>query len=620
MRAVLILCLALLSAAPGLSQERSIRELTRLIAKQKEALDPALLEELAAHRNNASFNALEKVLKGIADDALRSAAYVAFLNYREDEKLAARARALLDSEARRAREEAWRLAAVRALLDWGDAALTELEGIAFQHQDSACRTLATDVLAVMLCDRGDGEGLRVVLESASLAQDKGIPYLGIDERRRATVADKTHRAVLRELLTDRLTETTLPIFEKRLTSREASRVWKLVLLRIVAGREWRAASEALAKTCRDRDPAVALLAVELLVEHEGFPRREQVLRPLLRSREPSLRRAAVLALGQVLARDPAFAAEVLGLANSKDAPTRMGAAGALVEVRTPAALEALHELLADPQWGVRVEALQRVGLWRAKESIPVLIERLAAESGRFTADVHAALVAVTRIDLGRHPQPWRQFWEREGEIYEVPADSRAREVVTQKEEGEGERTKVTSFYRLRILSQRVCFVLDVSGSMRNRSQSAVGTIEKSRMDVAKEQLTAVLRGLPDDTLFNVIFFESHLRPLEKKLVKMTKSSRAKALRFVRDQYSVGATALYPALELAFADPLVDTLYLLSDGAPTVGELTDIEEIRAEVARWNSARHVRIHGVAMGQDSTLLRWLCEDSGGTYRRVD
>ena len=56
------------------------------------------------------------------------------------------------------------------------------------------------------------------------------------------------------------------------------------------------------------------------------------------------------------------------------------------------------------------------------------------------------------------------------------------------------------------------------------------------------------------------------------------------------------------------------------GAPTEGEITDIEEIRAEVARWNAARHVKIHGISMGQDSTLLQWLCEDTGGTYKRVD
>jgi hypothetical protein len=297
----------------------------------------------------------------------------------------------------------------------------------------------------------------------------------------------------------------------------------------------------------------------------------------------------------------------------------MGAAGALVSVGSPEALEALHALLADPEWSVRVEALQRAGVWRAKESIPVLIERLAVEEGRMRPDVQAALVRVTRIDLGRLPGPWRRWWEVEGEAFVIP-DREARRVETVRTEPTPGASVARTFYTLHVLSERVAFVLDISGSMRLRAQSSPGTVERSRMDVAKEELGEVLRQLPDGTLFNVIFFESFVRSLDDHLVEMGKASRARALRFVREQYAVGATALYPALELAFADPLVDTIYLLSDGAPTEGELTDIEEIRAEVGRWNGARHVRIHGVAMGQDSTLLRWLSEDTGGTYVRVD
>jgi len=126
--------------------------------------------------------------------------------------------------------------------------------------------------------------------------------------------------------------------------------------------------------------------------------------------------------------------------------------------------------------------------------------------------------------------------------------------------------------------------------------------------------------LPDGTLFNIIFFESEVTAFSKKLVRMSRGMRAKALRFVSDQFALRATALYPALKLAFEDPLVDTIYLLSDGAPTVGEITDISEVREEVKRWNAARHVRIHGVAVGQDSTLLQWLTKDTGGRYLRVD
>ena len=62
--------------------------------------------------------------------------------------------------------------------------------------------------------------------------------------------------------------------------------------------------------------------------------------------------------------------------------------------------------------------------------------------------------------------------------------------------------------------------------------------------------------------------------------------------------------------------------LRREGAVFVLTMDDGENrFRPErVARWNEARHVRIHGVALGQDSTLLRWLAEDTGGRYARVD
>ena len=251
-----------------------------------------------------------------------------------------------------------------------------------------------------------------------------------------------------------------------------------------------------------------------------------------------------------------------------------------------------------------------------------LIARMDVETGRLGSDVHAALVGITALDLGRRSEAWQRWWAGEGATFQVPGEREAQRALDEraaKKDRGGTTAQPEDFYEIQVESERVVFVLDTSGSMRKPVQT-VGRIERSRMDVAKEQLTQVVRSMPEGTLFNVVFFEETVKALSRKTLEMNRSNRQKALRFVRDQYAIGGTALYPALELAFQDPLVDTVYLLSDGAPTVGELTDIEEIRAEVARWNAARHVKVHGVSMGQDSTLLQWLCQDTGGTYKRVD
>ena len=52
----------------------------------------------------------------------------------------------------------------------------------------------------------------------------------------------------------------------------------------------------------------------------------------------------------------------------------------------------------------------------------------------------------------------------------------------------------------------------------------------------------------------------------------------------------------------------------------IGMIDDPAEIRAEVKRWNSARHIRIHCVSLGGEQPLLKHLSADSGGTFSKAD
>jgi hypothetical protein len=68
--------------------------------------------------------------------------------------------------------------------------------------------------------------------------------------------------------------------------------------------------------------------------------------------------------------------------------------------------------------------------------------------------------------------------------------------------------------------------------------------------------------------------------------------------------------------MAFQDPDVDTIFVMSDGEPTSGGVVDPHGIRTEVAFWNKHRNVRIHTVAIGGNLEVLEWLAKDSGGRY----
>jgi hypothetical protein len=72
------------------------------------------------------------------------------------------------------------------------------------------------------------------------------------------------------------------------------------------------------------------------------------------------------------------------------------------------------------------------------------------------------------------------------------------------------------------------------------------------------------------------------------------------------------------MEQAFADPDVDTIFLLSDGSPSSGPITDVQELADTIQHWNRSRKVIIHTIAIGNDSPFLERLAKESGGLYKR--
>jgi HEAT repeat protein len=613
---------ALCAAGPD-----EVRDLARRIQKEKDAVDPAVFARLGEIGGDAALAALEKGVRVCKEIPTLTAAYAALGAFANDPELGPRAMAFVGDEALESRAADRRRVAVEALAGFGEPALAQLRRVVEEHPDEQCRRRACDPLAPYLALRGDDAALRALLRNVQLGLHAAPRYLGLTDAQRARYQNRPHREAVRLALADGLSADTEADYVDYALGADTPRVGQLVVLRLLAERGGAGAEAALRTALRDDDESIVLFALDRLLVLGSTDGLEELLRPLLRVRDRGVQREAVLGLGRVFGADPEWLAEALRLSRSPQPGLRMGAAGALAGAGTHAALARLHELLEDDDWSVRVEALQRVAQARSKSSVPVLIGRLAREEGRLADDVHATLRVVTGLDHGTTAARWRAWWEGEGADFALPA----RDAAEAAERARAQRaksggTRAASFYGIPVASRQVCFVLDTSGSMAEPAAPREGmTVSAStggptRLDVAKKELSTVMRGLPDGIWFNLIFFNLDVISLEGKLAVLAKATRQKALRTIRAQQPFASTALYPALLLAFADPTVDTIYLLSDGAPTAGEITDIDEVRAEVARWNRARHVRIHGVSVGQDSTLLRWLCADTGGEYLRID
>ena len=276
---------------------------------------------------------------------------------------------------------------------------------------------------------------------------------------------------------------------------------------------------------------------------------------------------------------------------------------------------ALHGLLKDPDTGVQFQALQAVLAARKEASVQALIEMLQVERGLLMPTVSRNLQLLTAQDFGSSHSRWSAWWRDNSEKFTCPSIETAQAALAARAEIKASSKTRASFFGIRILSDRICFVIDNSASMLSKTKSG-----KTRLQAMQAQLIQTLRALPDSTLANLTFFAARIERWKDKLHSLNKGNRESAVEMIRAIGTGGATITYEGLLAGLEDPRVDTIYLLTDGHPAGGAMPRTSDILREIARRNTVRHVVINCISIGQDSTFLRKLAEQNNGTYTRVD
>jgi Mg-chelatase subunit ChlD len=160
--------------------------------------------------------------------------------------------------------------------------------------------------------------------------------------------------------------------------------------------------------------------------------------------------------------------------------------------------------------------------------------------------------------------------------------------------------------------------------------SQTGSAAQRKIDAAKQQLKAALAGLENGDLFNIITYAVDVKPWQRRMVKRTAKVAKQVERFIDNEIEAeGGTNIHDALRDAFRlagigamdkayESNVDTIFFLTDGRPSVGEVQDPEEILLRVKDWNRLARIVVHTVGVGQDhdGSFLRRLAEENGGQY----
>ncbi|MCB9916644.1 MAG: HEAT repeat domain-containing protein, partial [Planctomycetes bacterium] len=474
-----------------------------------------------------------------------------------------------------------------------------LERVLEHHPAAACRAAALRPLLPRLVARGDQPACALVFDNLRLETRA--------DRHAALAALRAFdSASCREWLATRLKEQSL----------DSER--KLLLLDLFEDDASPLVRAALEKRLGDPIDAVRLRALELLArlgDADLVHRLEKIAR--YGDEAFVVRAIGVLAGGRE--GDRGFIEQLYGFTRDQSALVRLGAVRALAKVPTQDALTLLHRLLDDRDRRVQLAALAAVGEKRQLRSLPRLIELLGHSDGITSDEAARWLRLFTGLDHGLSAARWGAWFEREGLAFQMPTREEgerleAERLARRNELGE---LRTASFYGLHIDSRRVCFVIDLSGSMADPATgrgSASGA--RTRLAVAKEELRNALRQLLDGVRFNLVAFASGARSFAPALVELSASTRTDALLEVEGWISGGGTALYEGVMTGLADPEVDTLYLLTDGEPSEGEVTAPEEIHRRVVEVCARRGVKIHAVAIGRASSLLKALARDTGGQY----
>jgi len=377
--------------------------------------------------------------------------------------------------------------------------------------------------------------------------------------------------------------------------------------------------ERVRKGLKEKDPVILRATLHAIAARKDTAAIPDLEKMLDKADDPALTEALLETLSALHSGANEWVERLVAFAASAQVDVRNAAIVELGRLGRRNQLDLFKAKLADPNWSTRYAAARALEALRTTESIGAIVGRLPQETGRMEILFADILWRLTGKPFGRRAGAWTDWWAQEGAGF-VPINPT--ELAKLELEAEERRLRQVSqtaeFFGIKIESHRVIFIIDVSGSMMETLRPEyVGRQGEVRIDVARRELSKAIEGLDPKALFNVIQFSSGMEGWRSGgIAKVDPGTRADALEYVKRLGAGGGTNIYGALKLAFQDPDVDTIVFLSDGEPSVGDITDAGAIRAAVREWNDTRGVKIDTVAVGGSLQLMRWLAEDHGGRY----
>ncbi|MFB3065245.1 MAG: HEAT repeat domain-containing protein, partial [Planctomycetota bacterium] len=329
---------------------------------------------------------------------------------------------------------------------------------------------------------------------------------------------------------------------------------------------------------------------------------------------------------------------------SPTAKVRIAAMDALA-VFGPEAKDTTKEFgrnLKQRAWQVKLATCDAFSAIGNVEVVDLLIDRLDLEGGRVQDQIRTTLKDLTGVDRPWKAKTWRTWWGK------AKAFAEREKRMRQKLEEEGGKrdapgaadryAKAPTYYGIKVYARAVGYVLDTSLSMNQGFRVSEGMQQQlgrryapgTRMSVSKEELAHSIRALDPRTRISVTFFNHRVRTWKSSPLPAGTHGES-AISAIKRAKPDGQTNYYDALRVtlgaqggvggwttAFADT-PDTVFFLTDGTPTDGEITKADELLAWFSERNRFARLRVHVIAMGNTSVDIEFLsafAASAGGKF----